>query len=98
MPASTSDQSWHIAADDRARGSHHAPRHRTIPCVQTQFAVESTVVLAFSSLAAAAITAALGYTREREWPAVVFLLVAAMSTISYGMIFMTVVRAVFSRG
>ena len=66
--------------------------------VQTQFAVESTVVLAFSSLAAAAITAALGYTREREWPAVVFLLVAAMSTISYGMIFLTVVRAVYARG
>lgn len=66
--------------------------------MQTQFAVESTVVLAFSSLAAAAITGALGYTREREWPAVIFLLVAAMSTISYGMIFLTVVRAVYARG
>ncbi len=66
--------------------------------MQTQLAVESTVVLAFASLAAAAITGALSYMREREWPAVVFLLVAAMSTISYGMICMTVVRAVFSRG
>ena len=65
--------------------------------MQPQFAVESTVVLAFSTLAATAIWAALGYIREREWPAVVFLLVAAMSTISYGMIFMTVVRAVYSR-
>ena len=66
--------------------------------MQTQLALESTVVLATSSVAAAALTAALGYTREREWPAVVFLLIAAASTIWYGMIFMTVVRSVFSHG
>ncbi len=66
--------------------------------MQAQFALESTVVLAFSSIAAAAITAALGYVREREWPAVVFLLVAATSTISYGMICLTVVRLAFGRG
>ena len=65
--------------------------------MQTQLALESTVVLASSSLAAAAITAALGYVREREWPAAVFLLVAATTVIWYGMIFMIVVRSVYAR-
>lgn len=55
--------------------------------------LESTVVLAASSLAAAALTAALGYVLEREWPAVVFLLTAAGTTIWYGMIFVMMVRA-----
>jgi hypothetical protein len=64
----------------------------------TQFALESTVVLASSSLAAAALTAALGFMREREWPAVVFLLAAALSVIWYGMIFMIVVRSAFAVG
>jgi hypothetical protein len=64
--------------------------------VQPQFALESTVVLASSSLAAAALTAALGYLREREWPAAVFLLVAAFSVIWYGMIFLMIVRNVFA--
>ncbi len=62
--------------------------------VQPQFALESTVVLAFSSIAAAALTVALGYLREREWPAVVFLLLAAFSVIWYGMIFLMIVRNV----
>ena len=87
-----------LAAAGDAGPSHAVVGRRNIWVVHTQLAIESTVVLAFSSLAAAAITAALGYLREREWPAVVFLLVAAMSTISYGMIFMTIVRAVYARG
>lgn len=59
-------------------------------------ALESTLVLAASSIAAAALTAALGYLLEREWPAVVFLLTAAATTIWYGMIFVMMVRSLAS--
>ncbi|MCC6179947.1 MAG: hypothetical protein IT305_31930 [Chloroflexi bacterium] len=60
-----------------------------------EVALESTVVVTFASLAAAALTAALNYLLEREWPAFVFLVLAASTSLWYGYIFITVVRAAF---
>ena len=59
-------------------------------------AAESFVVFLAASLAAGAMTAAYNYLVEREWPAVVFLTLAATATVWYGIILLTVVRAVFS--
>ena len=57
--------------------------------------VEAFVVFLVSCLTAAALTAAFNYLMDREWPAVVFLTLAAISTVWYGVILVIVVRAAF---
>jgi hypothetical protein len=42
------------------------------------------------------LTAAFNYLVDREWPAVVFLTLAATASVWYGMILLVVVRAAFS--
>jgi len=64
--------------------------------VPVELALESTVVLAAASLAAAALTAAIQFLSEREWTAVVFLTLAASVTVWYGFIALIVVRSAFS--
>jgi len=64
--------------------------------VPVELALESTVVVAVASLAAAALTAALQYLTEREWAAVVFLTLAASVTVWYGYIALVVVRSAFA--
>jgi hypothetical protein len=64
--------------------------------VPVELALESTVVLAAASLAAAALTAALQFLSEREWTAVVFLTLAASVTVWYGFIALVVVRSAFA--
>jgi hypothetical protein len=61
-----------------------------------ELAVEAFVVFMASTLTAGALTAAFNYLIDREWPAVVFLTLAAISTVWYGMILVAVVRAAFS--
>ena len=68
-------------------------------CVYTwgmQLALELFVVLVSSSLAAASLTAALNFVQEREWPAVGFLSLAASTAVTYGMMALAIVRAVYS--
>ena len=57
---------------------------------------EGIVVLLTAMLAAGALTAALNYLVDREWPAVVFLTLCASASIMYGGILLVVVRAAFS--
>jgi hypothetical protein len=61
-----------------------------------QIVLEAFVVFMIASLTAGSLTAAFNYLMEREWPAVVFLSMAAFSTIWYGIIVLVVVRAAFS--
>ena len=67
--------------------------HLAIPM---QLVVEAFVVFLTASLTAGSLTAAFNYLVEREWPAVVFLTLAAFSTVWYGFIALVVVRAAFS--
>ena len=60
-----------------------------------ELALESTVVIATASLAAASLTAAFEYFTEREWHAVVFLTLAASVFVWYGYVAMVVVRAAY---
>ena len=57
---------------------------------------EGVVVLLTAMLAAGALTAALNYLVDREWPAVVFLTLAGTASVWYGIILLVVVRAAFS--
>ena len=61
-----------------------------------QIFVEAFVVFLTATLTAGSLTAAFTYLVEREWPAVVFLTLAAFSTVWYGIIVLVVVRAVFT--
>jgi hypothetical protein len=61
-----------------------------------QLTVEAFVVFLVATLTAAALTAAYTYLVDREWTAVVFLTLAAVSTVWYGVIILVVVRAAFS--
>ena len=61
-----------------------------------QLVMEAVVVFLTASLTAGSLTAAFSYLVEREWPAVVFLTLAACSTVWYGFIALVVVRAAFS--
>lgn len=61
-----------------------------------QLTVEAFVVFLVATLTAAALTAAYTYLVDREWTAVVFLTLAAASTVWYGVIILVVVRAAFS--
>ena len=61
-----------------------------------QIFVEAFVVFLTATLTAGSLTAAFTYLVEREWPAVVFLTLAAFSTVWYGVIVLVVVRAVFT--
>ena len=61
-----------------------------------QLTVEAFVVFLVATLTAAALTAADTYLVDREWTAVVFLTLAAVSTVWYGVIILVVVRAAFS--
>jgi hypothetical protein len=61
-----------------------------------QGALETLVILLAAGLAAAALTAAFNYLVDREWPAVVFLTLAATASVWYGMVLLVVVRAAFS--
>jgi hypothetical protein len=61
-----------------------------------QMILEAFVVFLVATLTAGSLTAAFSYLMEREWPAVVFLSLAAFSTIWYGIIVLVVVRAAFS--
>jgi hypothetical protein len=61
-----------------------------------ELAVEALVVFMMSTLTAGALTAAFNYLIDREWPAVVFLTLAAISTVWYGVILVVVVRAAFA--
>ncbi len=61
-----------------------------------QLVMEAFVVFLTASLTAGSLTAAFNYLVEREWPAVVFLTMAAFSTVWYGIIVLVVVRAAFS--
>ena len=67
--------------------------HLAIPM---QLVVEAFVVFLTASLTAGSLTAAFNYLVEREWPAVVFLTLAAFSTVWYGFIALVVVRAAVS--
>jgi hypothetical protein len=57
---------------------------------------EILVVLLTAMLAAGALTAAFNYVFDREWPAVVFLTMAATASVWYGVILLVVVRAAFA--
>jgi hypothetical protein len=61
-----------------------------------QLVLEAFVVFLVASLTAGSLTAAFTYLMEREWPAVVFLSLAAFSTVWYGYIALVVVRAAFT--
>jgi hypothetical protein len=61
-----------------------------------QLVMEAFVVFLTACLTAGSLTAAFNYLIEREWPAVVFLTMAAFSTVWYGIIVLVVVRAAFS--
>jgi hypothetical protein len=61
-----------------------------------QILVEAFVVFLTATLTAGSLTAAFNYLVDREWHAVVFLTLAAFSTVWYGIIALVVVRAVFS--
>ena len=61
-----------------------------------QLTVEAFVVFLVATLTAAALMAAYTYLVDREWTAVVFLTLAAVSTVWYGVIILVVVRAAFS--
>jgi hypothetical protein len=61
-----------------------------------QLALESTVVVGTAALAAAALTAAFEFLSEREWHAVIFLMLAASVSVWYGFVALIVVRAVFA--
>jgi hypothetical protein len=61
-----------------------------------QGALETLVILLAAGLAAAAFTAALNYLVDGEWPAVVFLTLAATASVWYGVVLLVVVRAAFS--
>jgi hypothetical protein len=61
-----------------------------------QLTLEALVVFLIACLTAGSLTAAYTYLVEREWPAVVFLTLAALSTVWYGVIVLVVVRAAFS--
>jgi hypothetical protein len=61
-----------------------------------QLTCEAFVVFLMSCLTAASLMAAYTYLMEREWPAVVFLSLAAFSSVWYGVIVLVVVRAAFS--
>jgi hypothetical protein len=61
-----------------------------------ELVVESLVVFLMSTLTAGALTAAFNYLVDREWPAVVFLTLAAASTVWYGVILVVVVRNAFA--
>ena len=61
-----------------------------------QLFLEAIVVFLTASLTAGSLTAAFNYLMEREWPAVVFLSMAACSTVWYGVIVLVVVRAAFT--
>jgi len=60
-----------------------------------QLFMEAIVVFVTATLTAGSLTAAFNYLIEREWPAVVFLTMAAFSTVWYGVIALVVVRAAF---
>ncbi len=60
-----------------------------------QVVLEAVVVLSFSSIAAVGLTAALNFVYEREWPAVMFLVLLASTAITYGMMMLTIVQRVF---
>lgn len=60
-----------------------------------QLVLESFVVFLVACLTAGSLMAAFTYLLDREWPAVVFLTLAACSTVWYGIIVLVVVRAVF---
>ncbi len=63
--------------------------------MSVQAILEALVVLISASIAAASLTAALSFLREREWPAAGFLWLVASTTITYGMMAMTIVRNLF---
>jgi len=60
-----------------------------------QAIIEALVVLLSASIAAASLTAALNFLREREWPAAGFLSLVASTAITYGMMAMVIVRNLF---
>lgn len=64
--------------------------------ISMQLVMEAFVVFLTASLTAGSLTAAFNYLVEREWPAVVFLTLAAFSTVWYGIIVLVVVRAAFT--
>ena len=64
--------------------------------ISMELVMEAFVVFLTASLTAGSLTAAFNYLVEREWPAVVFLTMAAFSTVWYGIIVLVVVRAAFS--
>ncbi|MFN8637194.1 MAG: hypothetical protein U0893_25375 [Chloroflexota bacterium] len=64
--------------------------------VQLQLTIEAFVTFVMATLTAGSVVAAYHYLLDREWTAVVFLSLAAFSTVWYGIIILTVVRAVFS--
>jgi hypothetical protein len=61
-----------------------------------ELVVEALVVFLVATLTAGSLTAAFTYLVDREWPAVVFLTLAAASTVWYGIILVVVVRAAFA--
>ena len=61
-----------------------------------ELVVEAIVVFFVATLTAGSLTAAFNYLIDREWPAVVFLTLAAVSTVWYGVILVVVVRAAFA--
>jgi hypothetical protein len=61
-----------------------------------ELVVEAFVVFMVSTLTAGALAAAFNYLLDREWPADVFLTLAAASAVWYGVILVVVVRAAFS--
>ena len=70
-------------------------RRRTKTTTTSPFNSSGTPIAA-ASLTAGSLTAAFNYLVEREWPAVVFLTMAAFSTVWYGIIALVVVRAAFA--
>jgi hypothetical protein len=61
-----------------------------------ELVVEAFVVFMVASLTAGALTAAFHYLVDREWTAVVFLTLAAVSAVWYGVILVVVVRSAFA--
>jgi len=61
-----------------------------------QLVFEAFVVFLTASLTAGSLTAAFNYLVDGEWHAVVFLTLAAFSTVWYGIIALVVVRAAFT--
>jgi hypothetical protein len=62
-----------------------------------QMVLEAVVVLGSASVAAAGLTAALNFVYEREWPAVMFLVLLASTVITYGMMILSIVQRVFDK-